>query len=70
MDTGIPITTPDEEKYENVLGVFEGGGYVAKGVFRPTINSIMKTLSYKSFNKPSIDAIKSVLDSYTKKAAK
>ena len=31
----------DDPKLHNVIGCFEGGGYVAKGVYRPSINCIM-----------------------------
>ena len=37
---GTPIPTPpDSAKYGNVVGAFEGAGYVAKGLYRPTLNS-------------------------------
>ena len=36
-----PVPTPPENKYERTLGVFEGGGYVSKGVFRPMIDCRM-----------------------------
>lgn len=39
----IPVPTPVEEKYEEVVGVYEGGGYVAKGVYRPMIDCRMHT---------------------------
>ena len=38
-----PIPTPSDEKNENKLGVYEGGGYVTKGVFRPMINCRMRS---------------------------
>lgn len=36
-----PIPTPPDEKYLGTVGVFEGGGYVSKGVFRPMIDCRM-----------------------------
>jgi hypothetical protein len=39
----IPVPTPAEEKYQEAVGVYEGGGYVAKGVFRPMIDCRMHT---------------------------
>ncbi|MCP4310549.1 MAG: peptidase M64 [Bacteroidetes bacterium] len=39
----IPVPSPAEEQYEEVVGVYEGGGYVAKGVFRPMIDCRMHT---------------------------
>jgi hypothetical protein len=38
-----PVPTPAEEVYVNVVGVYEGGGYVARGVFRPMIDCRMHT---------------------------
>ena len=38
---GVPVPTPADKEYEGVTGVFEGGGYVAKGVYRPSIDCRM-----------------------------
>ena len=38
-----PVPTPSEDEFKETLGVFEGGGYVFKGVFRPMIDCLMKT---------------------------
>lgn len=67
IDKNTPIPTPDESDYNNVIGVFEGGGYVTKGVYRPTSNSIMRTLEAKEFNKVCQDAIREVILFYSKK---
>ena len=40
----IPIPTPNDKKYLHVLGAFEGGGYVSKGIYRPAYSCIMKSL--------------------------
>ncbi len=42
----IPIPTPSTPEYKNVVGVFEGGGYVAHGIYRPMQNCLMRSLSY------------------------
>ena len=39
----IPIPTPAGEEFREEIGVYEGGGYVAKGVFRPMIDCRMHT---------------------------
>lgn len=44
-----PIPTPNSEEYKNVIGVFEGGGYVAKGVYRPMLDCTMKSKTYNNF---------------------
>ncbi len=66
INEGIPVPTPLKSEYKNELGAFEGGGYSATGVFRPTVDSIMKSLSESNFNAPSLKAIKKVLDMHTK----
>jgi hypothetical protein len=38
-----PIPTPREEAFEHTVGVYEGGGYVAKDVYRPMIDCRMHT---------------------------
>ncbi|MDD4031872.1 MAG: M64 family metallopeptidase [Bacteroidales bacterium] len=35
LPAGIQIPTPVEAAYNQTVGLFEGGGYVAKGIFRP-----------------------------------
>ncbi|MGD8780102.1 MAG: M64 family metallopeptidase [Ignavibacteria bacterium] len=65
LKEGTPVPTPDEPDYDDKLGVFEGGGYVAKGVYRPTRNSIMNSLSAKEFNRPSKDIIDKVIKFYS-----
>lgn len=44
-----PVPTPDEKSYDDVLGVFEGGGYVAQGVYRPVRSCTMKDIVYNHF---------------------
>ena len=39
----VPVPTPNNERYTGVTGMFEGGGYVAKGIFRPSYNCRMKS---------------------------
>lgn len=36
-----PVPTPPEEEFRNTVGVYEGGGYVSKGVYRPMIDCLM-----------------------------
>lgn len=46
LDKGTPVPTPDTDEYNGVLGVFEGGGYAAKGVYRPWRNCMMNNLRH------------------------
>lgn len=41
---GTPVPTPDTAEYDGVVGVFEGGGYAAEGVYRPWRNCLMNNL--------------------------
>lgn len=41
---GIPIPTPRDEKYNGILGAYEGGGYVSKGIYSPMIKCKMNWL--------------------------
>ncbi|MEJ2593743.1 MAG: M64 family metallopeptidase [bacterium] len=45
IDKDTPIPTPDKEKYFNKVGVFEGGGYVEKGIYRPMHDCLMKSFA-------------------------
>lgn len=45
----VPVPTPREEKYAGVTGAFEGGGYVAKGVYSPAADCRMKGNSAPGF---------------------
>ncbi|MFW5820219.1 MAG: M64 family metallopeptidase [Bacteroidota bacterium] len=45
----VPIPTPAIRKYENTVGVFEGGGYVSRGIYRPQMNCRMKSNDAKDF---------------------
>lgn len=66
VSPSTPIPTPAIEKYKNTIGVFEGAGYVPKGVYRSTMNSIMRTFSSNKFNKVSKRAIQKIIDFYSK----
>ena len=62
----IPIPTPEEPKYKNVVGAFEGGGYTAKGVYRPCMDCTMYSLSVNKFCPVCKRAIQEMIDYYTK----
>ena len=42
LPADTPIPTPVEGPYADQLGVFEGGGYMAKGMYRPLNHCIMR----------------------------
>ena len=43
LSEATPVPTPPENEYQEVVGVYEGGGYVSKGVYRPMIDCRMHT---------------------------
>ncbi len=60
-----PIPTPDTEKYKNKVGAFEGGGYVAKGVYRPVHDCLMKSFEGDEFCPVCSKSIQEMIDFYT-----
>jgi len=44
LPEGTVIPTPTKDRNAEKLGVYEGGGYVSKGVYRPWINCLMNNL--------------------------
>jgi hypothetical protein len=42
VDPSTPIPTPRDPIYSTKVGVFEGGGYLAKGVYSPAMSCWMK----------------------------
>ncbi len=44
LKAGTPVPTPLTDENSRELGVYEGGGYVAKGVYRPWPNCLMNNL--------------------------
>ena len=65
VSDSIPIPTPRNEKYKNSVGVFEGGGYMSKGIYSPFIDCRMKSNNAKSFCPVCQDAIKRVIRFYS-----
>lgn len=65
IDVNVPIPTPKTAQYKNVIGVFEGGGYSSKGVYRPSQNCLMRELGAKSFCEVCEDVIEKTILFYT-----
>ena len=45
----VPVPTPREPKFQNSTGMFEGGGYLAKGMYSPRMDCRMKSNEQQSF---------------------
>jgi len=66
IKSGVPVPTPAEEKYRDVTGLFEGGGYTAKGIFRPEIDCRMKSNGPKGYCTVCREAVKNMIEFYIK----
>lgn len=60
-----PIPTPTDSKYENLVGAFEGGGYVDKNIFRPKMDCSMKSISVDNFCPVCKNAIQKMIDHFS-----
>ena len=61
-----PLPTPNDPAYSSTLGLFEGGGYMAKGVYRPWFNCRMNSNSAERFCPVCTQAINRMIDYYVK----
>ena len=66
LPADFPIPTPDTDEYNNILGVFEGGGYVAQGVFRPWRDCTMKAKVWNNFCPVCQEGFARVFEYYSK----
>ena len=64
IDKVTPVPTPPEDKYKDVTGLFEGGGYSAKGIFRPEMECRMKSNSAKGYCSVCSEAIRKMIEFY------
>ncbi len=62
-NTPIPTPTDASEKYPT--GVYEGGGYSAKGIFRPADNCRMRTNEHPTFCPVCQRALRRIIEFYT-----
>ncbi len=62
----VPVPTPNEKRYIGVTGLFEGGGYAAKGIYRPSFDCRMKSNEADSFCEVCQDAIEEMIKFYLK----
>ncbi len=60
-----PIPTPRKDKYAKTIGVYEGGGYMSKGIYSPYIDCRMKTNDAKGFCPVCEAAIRKVIQFYS-----
>jgi hypothetical protein len=57
----VPVPTPRKAKYSKTVGVFEGGGYMAEGIYSPVMDCRMKSNAAKEFCPVCQSAIREVI---------
>ncbi|MDR1003625.1 MAG: IgA Peptidase M64 [Prevotellaceae bacterium] len=65
LKQGTPIPTPVSEKRKYPLGVYEGGGYSFKGVYRPADECRMRNNTYPTFCPACERGIKRIIEFYS-----
>jgi len=66
LPANTPIPTPLENRGDLQLGVYEGAGYVAKGIYRPVPDCLMRSFKGDRFCPVCSVAIQNMIDFYTK----
>lgn len=65
LKKGTPTPTSPADKSNYPVGVYEGGGYAAKGIYRPAYNCRMRTNEYPVFCPVCRRAIERIIHFYT-----
>ena len=65
LSENTPVPTPAEVSENYPTGVYEGGGYSAKGIFRPAGNCRMRTNEYPAFCPVCQRALRRIIEFYT-----
>jgi hypothetical protein len=66
IDLSIPVPTPRDSIYSGKTGLFEGGGYVEKGVYSPSLTCWMKEHKAHKFCQVCQDAIRQTIVNQSK----
>ncbi|MDR1405667.1 MAG: IgA Peptidase M64 [Prevotellaceae bacterium] len=64
VEKDTPVPTPGTAAFAGTTGVFEGGGYIEKGVFRPAQDCRMKSNTTKGFCPVCHRAIIKMIEAY------
>jgi hypothetical protein len=64
---GTPVPTPNESTYRAITGLFEGGGYMVKGIYRPAYDCRMKSNGPDGFCEVCQRAIAAMIEFYLEK---
>jgi len=66
LPPNTPVPTPLNNENPLQIGVYEGGGYVAKGIYRPATDCLMRSFRGDEFCAVCQRAIQEMIDQYTK----
>ncbi len=66
LEENIPVPTPAVELYAGKTGVFEGGGYAEKGIYRPSIDCRMKSNEASEFCRVCQRSLQRMIDFYSR----
>ena len=61
---GTPVPTPNKRAYRGKTGLFEGGGYMVKGIYRPAFDCRMNSNGPEGFCEVCRDAITRMIEFY------
>lgn len=67
LPAGVPVPTPPQMNKQYPVGVYEGGGYSAKGIYRPSFDCRMRTNEYPTFCPVCQRSIRRIIEFYTNK---
>lgn len=65
LPEGTPVPTPVNDEWKGKIGVFEGAGYMTKGVYRPYIDCSMNVVKNNNFCPVCQGAIGRMIGYYT-----
>lgn len=65
LKKGTPVPTPEKDAHKYPVGAYEGGGYSAKGVYRPAIDCRMKSNEAEAFCPACRAALENIILFYT-----
>ncbi len=66
LDKNTAIPTPATDENNNKIGIYEGGGYMSKGVYRPFMDCTMKSIRYNALCPVCVRATQWMIDFYAK----
>ena len=65
LPAGVPVPTPPQMNKQYLVGVYQGGGYSAKGIYRPSFDCRMRTNEYPTFCPVCQRSIRRIIEFYT-----